>query len=222
MIKDYLKIFTIDVEKCITNGLAICSVLLLDEEKIGGAMAISIGVNKTNIGVMYKGKLVFETCISIGGQDITKEISKLFNVSKEIAEEIKSLNSHMFFNIRYNSELIKINIDTAESYSIGQTKVGVVGEVVRQKIEEIINASIDEVRKNGLLEFIKNIVLTGGTSLFHNIESIVFDITNINTRVGVVENFNLKSSDFDISNIRQPPYYSVIGILKIISQKQNY
>ena len=71
--------------------LASAYACLSEEEKEGGVIMIDIGGGTSDIAVFKNKKLINTAVIPFGGESITNDLTKILNIIRKHAEEIKSV-----------------------------------------------------------------------------------------------------------------------------------
>tara|TARA_S200000501_G_scaffold352260_1_gene370923 strand:+ start:63 stop:1256 length:1194 start_codon:yes stop_codon:yes gene_type:complete len=132
---------------------------------------IELGYEKTSI-VSYKNEYLESlNIIPIGGNHITKDISKILKISDEESEKIKKeFNNQELFSENLNiqkkllNNLKQNNLDH-EEFSL------MIKEIIFARIDEILNLSlklIDSIKMNKLNEKYKIILIGSGAKIFEN------------------------------------------------------
>ena len=106
---------------------------------------IDIGYNKSCLTIFKKKKLFLIKNIPIGGNHITKDISKILEIPYEEAEEVKrSLNqSNSTFSYKSNEEFLsnnEIKKDLENKFSLK-----LLNQVIYARIEEILKLCVDHI-----------------------------------------------------------------------------
>jgi cell division protein FtsA len=115
---------------------------------------IDVGFNKTSITCYHKNEIIFLNILPIGGNHITKDISKILKIDFYEAENLK-----IDLNYIKNLDEKKISLDLME-------------KVIFARTEEILNLCLKSIKlnlNNTLLNKCK-MVLTGGGSIILNKE----------------------------------------------------
>jgi cell division protein FtsA len=113
---------------------------------------IDIGFNKTSIISYFNSKTLFFEVLPIGGNNITKDISKILGIDLEQAEQLK-LN----FNQDY------------KSLSDNDTSAGDLEKVIFARTEEILELCIKSIKSNLFIPDEFKMVLTGeGSKILDN------------------------------------------------------
>ena len=115
---------------------------------------IDIGLSKTSINLFYNDKIIFSDIIPIGGNHITKDISKVLQVDLQEAENLKLLlaNNQKSLNERKNS-------------------FNLIQEIISARIEEILDLCIKSTKLNfdSMKPKIYKMVIAGeGSKIFNN------------------------------------------------------
>ena len=98
---------------------------------VDNLLFIDIGFNKTSIANYYKNKIIFLNTLPIGGNHITKDISKILKVDLDEAERLK-------LNFDKNQELLddkRISLDLIQ-------------KIIFSRIEEILEISTKSINSN--------------------------------------------------------------------------
>jgi cell division protein FtsA len=118
----------------------------------GNTSFIDIGFNKTAIISFHNDKLLFIDTLPIGGNQITKDISKILNVGLEEAEAIK-INTIKNIGNKNNTRFSNIRIE----------------KIILARIEEILELSIKSIESNSFKSNLFRIFLTGnGSKILNN------------------------------------------------------
>ena len=139
---------------------------------------LEIGCERTTFIFYEKNKLKFIQTIPIGGFNITKDISKIFNINKDDAEKLKKSFNRSYTEFSYdtkssdNEMLVKEIIN--KNISIDKLK-----KVILSRVQEIIDLTF---KKSNIKQY-KNILsdtelfLIGDGSLLFNDNSFYLDDT---------------------------------------------
>lgn len=191
-----------------------------NDEIDDGCIVIDIGAVNTSFAVMEDGIFKYGASLRIGGDNITNDIAKYFNLKFDVAEKIKVVNVNLTLTKQEENDLIKVDIDSDEEYYVAQSKKLVLNNIYRDKIDRIINVILDFVEKRGFLQNKKNktIILTGGTCSVAGLDVYVSGLTNIKVRIGEPE-FNLiKDGRIDSQKYSIPIYSTSIGMLMYLAR----
>ncbi len=181
------------------------------EDKIGAI--INVGSDITNLSLYNKSILVKSSIINMGGKNIDNDISYMYKVSDNVAEQLKLKFALAHKKNASVNDLIEVKNASGELIKINQFEIS---EVVMSRTEEILNEAKKEIN---LLtsKKIDYIIITGGTSNIPGFEYVVKDVFGDNANIGNVR----------MLGIRDNMYSSCIGnlvyfISKLKLKNQNY
>ncbi len=186
---------TIDV---IPTPIAVSNVVLSEKQKIVGVALVDIGAEKTSLSVFENGSIIFTHTFPIGSSDITNDIALGFKIPLEKAEELK--------------------LGTAPT-----TPAGTKEEFSKRKLEEIIEARLDDIFEtieNNLKKIKRSellpagIVFVGGGANIHKIAELSKSVLRLPSSVGGTEMFGTAKT-----RLRDPAWLATIGLL--ISGKED-
>ena len=148
---------------CSSYVKTICFKKKFEEE--GSLFFIDVGYERTSILAFDKHKLMFFETIPLGGNNITKDISKVLKLNLNYSEDLKVKfnedEKHGFFNKASQNEINPYSVMLEKNISIGLLK-----NVIKARIDEIVELVIN---KNGNFEKLKfqkkpNLIVFGGGS----------------------------------------------------------
>ena len=132
---------------------------------------LDIGYEKTSVIFYEKEKIKFFDVLSIGGHHITKDISKVLNLSIELSEKIKlNLNKDIIFSDNEK------NTEIFEKEFLGKIKekdlsVDLIKKIIFARIEETLNLSFKTIKQNQPSEFnnqLKIVLIGQGSKVLDN------------------------------------------------------
>jgi len=128
-------------------------------ENYASKVFLDIGYNKSCITIFEKNRLVLFNIIPIGGNHITKDISKVLKVSEEDSEKIKKMlhKSETIFSNESTEEFIsdfEIKNKLRENISLDLLK-----KVIYARIDEILNLSFKDIDFSSIIENKDNCIL---------------------------------------------------------------
>ncbi len=219
-IRDCIKSMMLDINNYVSNGYATSLSVLEENEKELGVLIMDIGCNSTNVSLVYNNRYIFETNIPIAGDTITKDISSILKTTQSIAEKIKVINTNFSLSKKDEDDLIKIDIDTDEEFEASKNKIILINDIAKARIEEIVKLTMKKLKENNFQNIPQYIVLTGGTALIPGIDMYINSITDLETRIGYNEGFNIQDRNLAVE-LKNPIYSVGMGILKFIQNKYN-
>lgn len=160
---DALQDMGIEVIDAVIAPLANASLLLRNQEFKTGAVIIDIGGKYTNVSLFYDGLFCANRSGQLGGDFITTEISKQFDLDKRTSEHIKTV---------YGSALVS-NSSSVPVFTHPDTNKSILEKELVNSIESSLDKEIKEIIK--YIDYINvkgsdiPVIISGGTA---NLEGI--------------------------------------------------
>jgi cell division protein FtsA len=160
---DALQDMGIEVVDAVIAPLANASLLLRNQEFKTGAVIIDIGGKYTNVSLFYDGLFCANRSGQLGGDFITTEISKQFDLDKRTSEHIKTV---------YGSALVS-NSSSVPVFTHPDTNKSILEKELVNSIESSLDKEIKEIIK--YIDYINvkgsdiPVIISGGTA---NLEGI--------------------------------------------------
>ena len=212
----FFKKNNLKVDNYVFSGFASALSVLNEQEKQNGSLVIDMGAGLTSFSIIKNNRLLLGHSIPIAGNSITKDISDILKVSFPLAEKIKILNTNFYLDEEEENEIIKVDIDSDDSFRVAKNTKGTVNDIAKARVEEIIDLIFDFLEKKKVINSFNNIVLTGGVANIFGLDNFVSDITKIKTRIGV-NNDVFIASNLDEKKITSPSYSTSIGMLYFLN-----
>ncbi len=217
----------LDCNETFVSSHALGELLLSDEEKDYGSVIIDIGSGITTVSYFEDNILQLSQTIDLAGEDITRMISDVLNVSMKRAEEIKVTQGHSFYDMA--SDDVIIHIDNLEEDEEPYTQKEL-ADYIEEIVEEIILRSFDVLRKAGINRVKGNVVLTGGTTLMPGVLELTRDmLKKMNVRIGTPKIIGANSPELSVAvgtltssyNIETLFGYQSFGDALLVNQDTN-
>lgn len=160
---DALQDMGIEVVDAVIAPLANASLLLRNQEFKTGAVIIDIGGKHTNVSLFFDGLFCANRTGQLGGDFITTEISKQFELDKRTSEHIKTM---------YGSALVSMS-SSVPVFTHPDTNKSILEKELVNSIESSLDKEIKEIIK--YIDFINvkgsdiPVIISGGTA---NLEGI--------------------------------------------------
>jgi cell division protein FtsA len=202
----------LNVSDIVLQPLASAEAVLTEEEKNLGVALIDIGGGTTDIAVFSGGAIVHTCVLTIGGNQVTNDISVGLRTPAEEAERIKQ---------RYGcamSALVEEG-DKIEVPSVGNQPPRILSrriltEVVEPRIEEIFEFAKREIERTGHGDLLASgVVITGGSTLLEGITELAEDVLGVPVRRGVPRGI---TGLVDV--VKSPMYATGVGLVVYGSQ----
>ena len=214
--KDYMKqiasIFrkaNLDIDGLVPITLAQRSLALDTNELNDNVMLLDIGAGNTDIGVFEGTNFVYTNTIPLGGDNITKDIALVLNISEEEAEKLKKQYGLALKSfIDNDNEILLTTYKEDEGKKI--IKSSELIEIMEARIEEIFSLINKDITMQGIKTRINNVILTGQ------------GITNINksdVAGKIILNIPVKIATGRLISIVRPEYRTAYGLVRYIASR---
>jgi cell division protein FtsA len=197
----------LDVCDIVLEPLASGEAVLTDEEKDLGTALLDLGGGTSDLAIFFGKNIKHTFVLSLGGNNLTNDISIGLRASQADAEKIK---------IKYGTCVARdiSNQETIEVPGMGGRKPRklprqILGEILEPRIEEIFTLIKREIYRAGMDKVITSgIVLTGGSSLLYGVTDIAESIFDVPSRLGTPRGI---SGLIDVVN--NPMYATGVGLV---------
>lgn len=195
------------VEGLALQPLASSLAVLEEPEKSAGVAMLDIGGGTTDLAVFTDGVIRHSEVILIGGDYVTKDISKAFVTPFDEAEDLK---------IRYGAATSE-GVGATEQIEVNRAKKTQPVMVQRKRLNWVIEARIEQIfdqvktslEENGFADAIRGgLVLTGGTANLEGIREKAADWFKRPVEIGYP---NGVSGYSEI--VRNPVYATAVGLI---------
>jgi len=197
----------LDVCDIVLEPLASGEAVLTDEEKDVGTALLDLGGGTSDLAI-FSGKNIKHTFVlSLGGNNLTNDISIGLRASLAEAEKIK---------IKYGT-CVTHDISSEETIEVPgmggrkprKLQRQILGEILEPRMEEIFTLIKREIFRAGMDNIITSgMVLTGGTSLLHGATDIAESVFDVPSRLGTPRGIN---GLIDVVN--NPMYATAVGLV---------
>jgi len=197
----------LDVCDIVLEPLASGEAVLTNEEKDLGTALLDLGGGTSDLAIFFGKNIKHTFVLSLGGNNLTNDISIGLRASQAEAEKIK---------IKYGT-CVTQNISSEETIEVpgmGGRKPRklprqILGEILEPRVEEIFTLIKREIFRAGMDNVITSgVVLTGGSSLLHGITDIAESIFDVPSRLGKPRGI---SGLVDVVN--NPMYATGVGLV---------
>jgi len=197
----------LDVADIILQPIASSEAVLTQDEEDLGVVLVDVGGGTTDIAIYHSGTLKHTAVISLGGNQITGDISVGLRTPANEAEKIKK---------RHGCALVSLipKDETIEVPSVGGRKPRVVsrqilGEIIEPRVEELFQLVNREIIRSGYDGIVASgVVITGGTASLEGISDLAEQVFNLPVKCGIPSGI---SGLVDI--VGSPMYATGVGLL---------
>lgn len=165
--KDYVRQLTsilkragLEIDGIVPLTLAERNLVLDSNELHDNIMLLDIGAGNTDIGVFEGSKFIYTNSIPLGGDNITKDIAVVLNITDEEADKLKRQYGLALKSFIDNDNDIILNTckDKSKNKIIKSSELI---EIIEARIEEIFSIINKDITNQGIKSKINNVVLTG-------------------------------------------------------------
>ncbi|TSJ81214.1 MAG: cell division protein FtsA [Candidatus Cardinium sp.] len=196
----------VEAEMVMASGLAASLALLSDEEKEAGVCLIDFGGSIINLVIFCDAIIRYTATIPLGGHMITSDIQQSCMVMERQAELLKV----KFGNIEPNAAQAVITIPGLRNRAPKEVASTNLTKIIAARVEEMVTFIHEEMLRSGFYEkLVAGIVVTGGTANLPGIQSIVQQITGLDTRLGFPDEYLEEGSR---KQLRDPSYATAVGL----------
>ena len=201
----------------------VAEAVVSEEEKKLGCLVIDFGKDTTDFTCYIDGKIILTESLSLGFLLIDADLSYVFHVPIEFAEELKKRYARCDYKKLIEEKEEEIRTKKIEIYTpFGKiTKVSIedISHVVYFRLKEIfemiwefVQKNLMKLRINPLLK-ISEVVISGGGAKIEGIELLAEEVFQIPVKIGVPQ------KTFNLDKNYQKPEFSVgFGLLLLASK----
>ena len=195
------------VSDIVANALASGEATLSLAEKEQGTAIVDIGGGTIDIGVFNDGSLVYTRTVPGGSRYITKDISIVFKIPFEEAEELKIAHGNALPEFIDKNSTVRVDIGGVSEREINVYELS---RVIEARTLELLGLAKKVLDISGYSRYIRNggVVLTGGFSLLKGVDKLAEKVFETRVRVGFP---NYVGHLFEMVNT--PIHSTVMGLL---------
>lgn len=152
------------VEETVFEPISAAYACLLPEDRARGVAVVDIGMHSSGL-VIYDGDAVqLAASLPVGGDHFTRDVSSMFKVSYEDAENLKQQYGCALLGLTADSSLIEV--PSHDGRPAREKRRGELIEVLEARAEELFHLVLAEIQRAGMeRQLFEGVVLTGGGSL---------------------------------------------------------
>ena len=211
--KEYIRILSnifkkvdIDIDGVVPTTLVEKNLILDEYEQKDYAMLIDVGGENTDIGIFDGDKYVYTNSIPVGGNNITKDIEIVLNISHDEAEKLKKQYSLALKSyIDNDSEVVLNTVKDGSEKIINSSNIV---EIIEARVEQIFELVNNDISGQGIKQNINNVILTGQGITSISKSDIVGKITL---------NIPVKFCNSKINEIAKPSYITAYSLIRYIA-----
>jgi len=176
------------------------------KDKLGAV--INIGAGKTEISIINEEILISTEVLDIGGRNIDRDISYIYDLSIEESKKLKENFAIAHKSGASTNEIVECLTKANEHIKINQYEVS---EIVYSRIREILELTKKQINLLTKKE-ISYIIITGGTTEIEGFDKVFHEIFGKTLIVSRVETLGVRNNRFS----------SALGIIKLYEEKLRF
>ena len=201
----------VDIAGFILEAVAVGSSLLSIDEKEMGVGVLDVGAGTSDLST-YRGSLRHLAEIPFGGEDITKDLSVVLNMSPREAERLKLEQGIVCCPAEEADETISFRTTAGRTHTLVKHQLSAVIEARQQEILEFVAKELERSQQGHLLA--AGMVLTGGGALLTNIDQLAEEILGMPVRIGTPQ-------EVVAPEAIEPTYATAVGLLNFATTQHD-
>ena len=197
----------IEIADLVLQPLATAEAVLTEEEKNMGVTVADIGGGTIDMAIHLAGS-VWETLVhDVGGYQISNDIAVGLRTPFATAEELKVRYAHALPSAVAEGEVIEFSSFGSDSVtSISRRELC---EIVALRVEEMLDAIAQDIRRSGLASLLPaGVVLAGGTANLRGLRDLAQKKLGVPVRIGAPRQLRGLSEA-----VSSPAYATAVGLL---------
>jgi cell division protein FtsA len=195
------------VNDIVLNSLAASGAVLSEDEKELGVMLVDLGGGTTDVLVHLDGSPYHTNVISIGGTQVTSDLSILLKTPLEAAEKIKIDAGCCYLpHVDSEEEVVIPGVGGWPTASIPRKEMC---RIIQSRMSETFSMVKEQVEKKGYLKHLGGgVVLTGGGALMPGAADLARAVFGIPARIGFP-----KEVGGLVAEYKNPAYAAAVGLV---------
>ena len=194
------------VNDIILGSLASSAAILSEDEKELGVLLIDLGGGTTDVLLHIDGSPYHTNVISLGGSQVTSDLSILLKTPLEAAEQIKQEAGCCFLPmVDTNGDVIIPGVGGWPTAAIPKQEMC---KIIQSRMTEILSMVKEQIEKKGYLRHLGGgVVLTGGGALMQGVAELTKEVFGVPARVGYPKRMGGLEEEY-----RSPIYATAVGL----------
>ena len=163
--------------------LASSKAVLSQDEKELGVLLIDLGGGTTDVLVHLEGAPYHTEVLSVGGDQVTNDVSIMLKTPLDAAEKIKKESGCCYAALVQADEEVRVpGVGGRAPRSIRRQELV---EIIQPRMAEMLGMIREQIERKGYLGLLGGgVVLTGGGSLLAGVAELASEIFNLPARIG--------------------------------------
>ncbi len=195
------------VNDIVLEPLASSKAVLTGDERELGVLLIDLGGGTTDVLVHIEGAPYHTEVLSIGGEQVTSDLSIMLKTPLEVAENIKKTYGCCYSDIIQEDEEIPVpGVGGRPPRNITRMRLA---EIIQPRMAEVFGLVKEQIEKRGYLHLLGGgVVVTGGGSLLAGTSELASEIFGLPARIGYPARLGGLVSEF-----HDPIYATGVGLV---------
>jgi cell division protein FtsA len=195
------------VNELIFESLAASRAVLSQDEKELGVLMIDLGGGTTNILVHIEGSPYHSSILSIGGDQVTSDLSIMLKTPLDSAEKIKQEAGCCYMDMLAEDEEVQIpRVGGRPPERISRKRIA---QIIQPRMEEIFRLTREQIENKGYLNRLGGgVVVVGGGALLPGVTELATETFGLPVRVG----YPMKLGGL-VEEYSSPEYATAVGLL---------
>lgn len=160
----------VSIDTKVATPYASALATVTEEEKSVGVTVIDFGAGTTSVAIFLNGGLIHLDLIPLGGNMLTKDITRGLNTSFSVAERLKTLHGAAFLSPRDEIERLIVPVLGEEGTNIQIPQAELISIII-PRLEEILEKVRNILQKDSYFMIAgKQLILNGGGSTLEGIK----------------------------------------------------
>ncbi|MFP6646322.1 MAG: cell division protein FtsA [Candidatus Latescibacterota bacterium] len=198
----------VDIVGFLVESVATASAMLGTDEREMGVGLLDMGAGTCDLA-LYHGSLRHLAEIPFGGQDITRDLSMVLNISSREAEQLKCEHGGVCTEDTEADEALTFRTTAGRSHTILRDQLDAIIEARQQEILEFVGREVERSGQGHMLA--AGMVFTGGGALLRNVDRLGEDVLGLPVRIG--EPCEMISPNA----VQSPAHATGVGLLRFAS-----
>ncbi len=198
------------VDYILETVAASSSVLTLDEREMGVGI-LDMGAGTTDLAI-FNGPLRHVKEIPFGGDDITKDLSVVLNMSPREAEQLKRQYGSVCYREDEDDETISFRTTAGKVHTLTMHQLSEIIEARQHEIFEFVKAEVEDQPSSQMLA--AGFIFTGGGALLGNVADLGEEVLGLPVRIGAPQKIIAAES------MQDPSYATATGLLRFAADER--
>ena len=196
--------------------LASSKAVLSQDEKELGVLLIDLGGGTTDVLVHLEGAPYHTEVLSVGGDQVTNDVSIVLKTPQESAEKIKKEAGCCYAALVQEGE--EVRIPGVGGRPPRTVRRGELCEIIQPRMAEILGMVREQIERKGYLGLLGGgVVLTGGGSLLPGVEPLAAKLIGLPARLGAPRDVEGLTDA-----VASPVYATSVGLVRYAARQLAY